>query len=79
MSIISTFRNTSSETGAWWLPWPREPHEPADRVGVGCGACHCPRANCLADYSTCGGVATGTNVAERLRVAAGQPLSVLAC
>jgi len=32
----------------------------------------------LADYSTCGGVATGTEVAERLRITVRQPLSVLA-
>jgi len=77
VSIISTFRNTGSETDAWWVSWPREPHEPADKVGVGCG-CQCQRADCLVDYSACGGVATGTDVAERLRVTVRQPLSVLA-
>lgn len=80
MSIISTFLNTRRETGAWPVHWPREshePHEPLDKVGVGCG-CLCQRADCPADYSACGGVATGTDVAERLRATVGQPVSLLA-
>lgn len=38
----------------------------------------CPRAACPADYSASGGVATGTEVAERLRVEVSQPVSLLA-
>jgi len=77
MSIITTFLSTRPETSAWRVPWPREQPEPADKFGVGCG-CLCHRANCPADYSACGGVATGNDVAERLRVTVRQPLSVLA-
>jgi len=76
MSIISTLGNASSETGARWAPWPREPHEPADRVGVGCG-CLCHRADCPADYPACGGVATGTDAAERLRAKVSEPVPCL--
>jgi hypothetical protein len=50
MSIISTFLSTGRETGAWPVHWPRESHEPLDKVGVGCG-CLCQRADCPADYS----------------------------
>ena len=77
MSIISTFLNKRPETIAWPAPQPREQHEPADKVGLGC-ECRYYRADCLADYSACGGVATGNDVAERLRVTVRQPLSVLA-
>jgi hypothetical protein len=77
MSIISTFRNTSSETGAWRARWPREPHPPADNADVGCG-CPSHRIECLVDCSACGDIATVTDVAKRLRAKVRQPVSVLA-
>ncbi len=77
MPVISTFHNPRPETSAWRAPRSREKHEPADKVGLGC-ECRHNRTDCLADYSACGGVATGNDVAERLRVTVRQPLSVLA-
>lgn len=77
MSIISTFLNTRPQTGTWRGPWPCEQHEPADKVGLG-RECVCHWTNCAADYSSCGGVATATGVAERLRATVRQPVSLLA-
>jgi len=67
MSIIITLLNTRPETSARRAPWPHEQQKPAEKSGVGC-LCLRRCANCLADESACGGVATGNDVGERLRV-----------
>jgi len=79
MSIMSTFQNTRSQTNTWLTFWPREQDEFASNIGVGVDCpCVCRRDHCIADFSACGGVATGDDVAERLRVTVRQPLSALA-
>lgn len=77
MSFVNTFRHTRPATNAWWASSPRGQRKPAAELGVDCRRL-CHRADCSADYSESGGVATGTDVAERLRVAVRQPVSLLA-
>lgn len=77
MPFISTFLHTPPETRAAWTAWPPSPRQlvagsgaPPHRSGH--------HAGCAADFSTSGGVATGTVVAERLRAKVSQPVSALA-
>jgi hypothetical protein len=77
MSFVSTFLHTRPETSSWWESLPREQGEPASELGLDCRRL-CHRADYSADYSASGGVANGTDVAERLRVTVRQPVSLLA-
>jgi len=75
MSMMSIFPSNQPQTSAWRALWPRGQHELANNLGIGC---RCLRDRCTADFSACGGVATGDDVAERLRISIRQPLSALA-
>lgn len=77
MSFVSTFPHTRPEASARWEPLPREQRKPAVELGLDCRRLF-NRAADTADYSASGGVATGTDVAERLRVTVRQPVSLLA-
>ena len=81
MSFLTTPGHTHQQTSAPWPQWPRTPAgelrlpaaEPAR-------TCHplCQLARCPANFSTSGGIATGTEVAERLRDEVRQPVSLVA-
>ena len=89
MSFVSTFLDTRLSTNTGWAPPPRERREPAAEPGA---EWRCPghRADCAADhsanyfaddsadYSALGDMATGSEVAELLRVTVRQPVSLLA-
>jgi len=77
MSFVSPFLHTRPEASAWCESLPGEQRKPAAESGVDC-RCLCHRADDSADYSASGGVATGNEVAERLRVTVRQPVSLLA-
>ena len=81
MQFVSTFFHTLPGTRAGWTAPPRssrllvaesgaEPRAVSQRSGH--------LAGCAADFSASGGVATGTDVAERLRAKVDQPVSALA-
>lgn len=78
MSFVSTFLHARPATSGWWVCLPRERLKPASQLGVDRRRL-CHRADYSADYySESGGVTTGTDVAERLRVTVRQPVSLLA-
>jgi len=77
MSFLNSFSHPPSETRADWASLPRPPRQAVADSGVDFQHSR-HHAGCPADFSKSGGVATGTEVAERLRAAVGQPVSLLA-
>lgn len=87
MLLVRTTQFTRPKTSTQWLrlprassrrpPGPPEPRLPVAEFGAACQPL-CYTTRCPADFSTSGGVATGTEVAERLRTKVGQPVSLVA-
>jgi len=76
LSLFSTVHHTRPRPSVWHEFLRREARQFAEPPKTDC-RCLCQSADCAANYSACGGVATGDDVAERLRVTVRQPLSVL--
>jgi len=77
MSSVSRFPEVQPDNSAWPTGLPREPRRPVPESILSYQRL-CRRADCPADFAASGGVATGTEVADRLRDAIRQPVSVLA-
>ena len=77
MAYVSTFSLEGQESSAFGFGLLREPHRPVAEPAVG-GQGLCRRDGCPADFAASGGVATGNEVADYLRVRVCQPVSLLA-
>ena len=77
MFFVSAPRSTRPETRAQGMRLPSANRQPAEEFAVDCQRL-CHRVSCPADFSSSGGVATGSEVAERLRAEVGQPISLVA-
>ncbi len=77
MSFVNTFEPAQPTPGASRVPMSRGQRKPIDDCGAG-NQRHGPRNDWAAEFLASGGVATSSEVAERLREKISQPVSLLA-